>query len=110
MEPHSKEPSADQLLKALGHPLRRRILRAIDGEVGSPAKLAEKLGEPLPSVSYHVRALDRCGALRPAGTRAVRGTIEHFYRGVVEVEWARKALESSRREDAEGAGRAPSRR
>ena len=49
---------------ALGHPLRRRILREMLDERTrtSPRELAAELGEPLSNVSYHVRVLAECGA------------------------------------------------
>jgi len=84
----------DDLFIALAHELRRRILRAAiagDREL-SPTELSERLDEPLSKVSYHVRVLARCGALRLARTRRVRGSTEHFYRPTVREHWARSAL------------------
>lgn len=85
--------TTDDLLTALGHPLRRRILREMSTrERSSPRELAETLSEPLSNVSYHVRVLAGCDALELVGTRAVRGSTQHFYRATVEPEWARSAL------------------
>jgi DNA-binding transcriptional ArsR family regulator len=85
--------TTDDLLTALGHPLRRRILREMTTrERLSPRELAATLGEPLSNVSYHVRVLVDCEALRLVGTRPVRGSTQHFYRATVEPEWARSAL------------------
>ena len=67
-------------LKALGHPLRMRILALLSEEASSPARLAERLGEPLGNVAYHVRTLSGLGLLELVETRPVRGTTEHFYR------------------------------
>jgi hypothetical protein len=48
MTAKSKSPTTDQLLRALNHSLRRRILRLMNGETKSPGALAAELGEPLP--------------------------------------------------------------
>lgn len=96
----SKSPTTDQMLKALNHSLRRRILRLMNGETKSPGALAAELGEPLPSVSYHVRVLCECDVLRLVRAQPVRGSMEHFYEPVVELDWARAALSDSRSEDS----------
>jgi DNA-binding transcriptional ArsR family regulator len=83
----------DDLLIALRHPLRRRILKAMAQEGrSSPRDLSARLSEPLSNVSYHVRVLVDCNTLELVGTRAVRGSTQHFYRAVVESEWARAVI------------------
>jgi DNA-binding transcriptional ArsR family regulator len=62
-----------------------------DGET-SPSDLAEVLGRPLSNVSYHVRVLLNCGVLELVRTRQVRGSMQHFYRSLVEEDWARHIL------------------
>ena len=75
--------------------MRRQILRAMSGdEATSPRELAERLDQPLGNLSYHVRVLAECGALKLVGERPVRGTMQHFYRSSVTVEWARFVLKS----------------
>ena len=71
------------LLKALGHPLRLRILESIS-DVGeaSPVELAGRFGRPLATVSHHVRLLRDLGFLELARTEPRRGAVEHFYRVV----------------------------
>ncbi|MBN9621966.1 MAG: helix-turn-helix transcriptional regulator [Actinobacteria bacterium] len=102
-----------ELLVALRHDLRRRILRAMaEEDPVSPRRLAEVLHEPLSNVSYHVRVLaDDCGAIELVDTRPVRGSMQHFYSSLVEEPWALAALGldgSGGQEDGEGhdAGRA----
>ncbi|HXQ89195.1 MAG TPA: helix-turn-helix domain-containing protein [Solirubrobacterales bacterium] len=86
-------PSEESLLTALGHPLRRRILRAMaDGKPASPKGLAEALSEPLSNVSYHVRVLVQSGALKLVRTKPARGSIQHFYRSDVQAPWAQEVL------------------
>jgi DNA-binding transcriptional ArsR family regulator len=85
----------ERLLKAIAHPLRHRILAAIDeaGEA-SPNQVAQQLGEPLGRVSHHVRVLARLGAIEPTRTEPRRGAVEHYYRPAVKAwfddeSWAR---------------------
>lgn len=66
--------------KAVSNPIRRRILETLDGEPRSPQSLAAELEEPLPNLSYHVKTLERLGAIELTGTRSPRGATEHFYR------------------------------
>jgi DNA-binding transcriptional ArsR family regulator len=90
-------PKPDQLLAALNHPVRRRILRAFDGEETiSPIELANRIDVPLTTVSYHVRILAGQRALKLVRTRPARGAVEHFYRSMVEAEWALAALRASK--------------
>jgi DNA-binding transcriptional ArsR family regulator len=71
------------LLKALGHPLRLRLLEAItDQSEASPVTLARQLDQPLTTVSKHVRLLRELGFVELSRTAPRRGAVEHFYRAV----------------------------
>ena len=72
-----------RLAKALAHPLRVRLLAALNKEVASPNQLAEQVEEPLQNVSYHVRVLQSLGCIELVRTAQRRGAIEHFYRAIV---------------------------
>ena len=67
-------------LKALSHPLRLQILREMNRGVTSPKDIADKLGESLGVVSYHVRTLEELGCIELADTKYRRGAVQHFYR------------------------------
>ena len=67
------------LVKALGHPLRVRILEALQGRSVSPVALSKELRANLGVVSYHTNALLQCGCIEQTRTRPRRGTIEHFF-------------------------------
>ena len=83
----------NDLLAALRHPLRRRILQAMaDGKVVSPRELALTLRHPLSNVSYHVRVLAGCGAVTLVEMKPVRGSVQHLYRCTVRAPWARQVL------------------
>jgi DNA-binding transcriptional ArsR family regulator len=78
----SPEPGLlnQRFVKAVGHPLRQRILIELGDEPASPSQLSVRLDEPLGKVSYHVKILAECGAVDLTHTEQVRGTVEHFYR------------------------------
>ena len=91
-----------RLMKALSHPLRQRILQALNQRVASPAELSVELGESLGNVSYHVKILAELEAIELVRTAPVRGALEHFYRPLVrayidEAHWAQ--LPASIRKD-----------
>ncbi len=67
------------LAKALAHPLRTRILGALEGRTASPSALAEELEAPLGVVSYHVRRLAALGFLKLVKRVPRRGAVEHYY-------------------------------
>jgi DNA-binding transcriptional ArsR family regulator len=92
-------PKGQDLFNALGHPMRRRILRemlASRKEV-SPRELAGKLSEQLSALSYHVRVLAECKAIELVRTERIRGSTQHFYRAVVNTDWALAALKARER-------------
>ncbi len=83
----------NDLLAALRHPLRRRILRAMtDREAVSPLELSGLLEKPLSNVSYHVRVLADCAAVTLVSTTPKRGSMQHFYCASVEAPWALEIL------------------
>ena len=84
------------LFNALGHPMRRRILRAMldMSEEISPGELALKLSEQLSALSYHVRVLAECKAIELVRAERVHGSTQHFYRPRVRANWVLSALEA----------------
>ncbi len=95
-------PDQRDLLTALNHPLRRRILRTLHsaGEARSPGELSRAFQIPLGNVSYHVRILRDKDALALTDVRPVRGSAEHFYVStLVGDELAMQLLESIEDED-----------
>lgn len=97
-------PQTPELIAALNHPLRRRILRAyLDGrfQAASSTQLAGLMEMPLGNVAYHVKTLARLGVLELAGTEKVRGAEERFYvvRLAEQVECVRGVLDACRTAD-----------
>jgi DNA-binding transcriptional ArsR family regulator len=73
----------DNLIKALGHPLRLLLLEAIieSGEE-SPVRLSRRFDKSLTTVSRHIRMLRDLGFVEVTRTEPRRGAVEHFYRAV----------------------------
>ena len=65
--------------KALTHPLRARILAALENRTASPSEIAEELDAPLGVVSYHVRRLHALKFLKLVKRVPRRGAVEHYY-------------------------------
>jgi DNA-binding transcriptional ArsR family regulator len=76
-------PVDPRLAKALSHPMRTRILAILNERVASPNEIAEMIGERLPNVSYHVRALLELECIELVSTAQRRGAIEHYSRAIV---------------------------
>lgn len=70
-----------QVLSALGHPVRIRVIRQCqEGVKQSPSRLHGELPDvPLGTLAYHVRQLAGAGLLERAGRVTRRGAIEHMY-------------------------------
>ena len=78
---NGQDPDLDTLglYRALGHPGRARALELMCEGPTSPSELAREMGVPVGNVAYHVRVLRDGDWIVPAGTRPVRGALEHFY-------------------------------
>jgi DNA-binding transcriptional ArsR family regulator len=81
MKPQS-DISDPSVIKALTHPLRVQILRALEERTASPSELADEIGAPLGNVSYHVRQLHSLGLIKLVKKTPRRGAIEHHYKAV----------------------------
>lgn len=76
----SKHPTEPDWLAAIGHPQRVEIMhRFLATGTATPTAIANALGLPLGSVSYHVRVLKTCGVLRLTGRTKRRGASVHHY-------------------------------
>lgn len=72
----------DRILKALNHPIRRRILRTLADQPGSASSLAEEFGLELSSISYHLNRVlaEGCNAVELVKMIPRRGSVEKIYR------------------------------
>ncbi|HEX7299603.1 MAG TPA: helix-turn-helix domain-containing protein [Solirubrobacteraceae bacterium] len=90
-----------RIVRALSHPVRHRVLVALNERVASPKELAAELGEPLGNVSYHTRVLVKLGCIELVSTTQRRGALEHHYRAVMrpyfdDAAWAKMPLSTRR--------------
>lgn len=67
------------LVKALAHPLRAKMLYALQGRAGSPKELAAHFEVPLSNVAYHIQILRQLKLIRLVKKAQRRGAIEHYY-------------------------------
>ncbi|MEU4235849.1 winged helix-turn-helix domain-containing protein [Actinoplanes sp. NPDC026619] len=65
--------------KALGHPLRHRLLVALRQRPATLGQLAAALDATKGTIGYHIKTLERAGLVRVASTRRVRGGTEQYY-------------------------------
>lgn len=65
--------------KALGHPLRHRILFALGQEASTISRLAKALDQRKGTIAHHLGVLQDAGIVHIAETRTVRGGTEHLY-------------------------------
>jgi DNA-binding transcriptional ArsR family regulator len=71
-----------RLAKALAHPIRTRVLAALDGRTASPSDLATELDVSLGVLSYHVRRLTALGLIKLVKRVPRRGAVEHYYTAI----------------------------
>lgn len=77
----AREDAISQLIHALKHPLRRRILKALMRGPVSASALSKEFEVQLSSVSYHLaKVLKQCGALLVVEQVPRRGVTETVYR------------------------------
>jgi len=69
-----------QQFKALGHPMRHRLLFALGQGEATISQLATTLGSNKGNIAHHLKVLTGAGLAEPAGTRQVRGGTEQYYR------------------------------
>jgi DNA-binding transcriptional ArsR family regulator len=72
--------AAPAQFKALGHPMRHRLLAALGQSEATISQLAAALESNKGNVAHHLRILADAGLVEPAGTRQVRGGTEQYYR------------------------------
>lgn len=93
------------IVKALAHPLRVRILTVLNDRVASPNELRKLLEEGLSQVSYHVKVLKDFEMIEMVKAEPRRGAVEHFYRATNKVfvpSWVAKSWPKSARDGVAG--------
>jgi DNA-binding transcriptional ArsR family regulator len=72
--------STPRQFKALGHPMRQRLLLALGQGEATISQLASALDSNKGNIAHHLRVLADADLVLPAGTRQVRGGTERYYR------------------------------
>ncbi len=82
----SGEPPDEQLTitsagqyRALGHPLRHRLLFALGQQPATISQLATALGSHKGNIAHHLKVLREAGLVAVTHTRQVRGGTEQYY-------------------------------
>ena len=82
----SREPPDEQLTvtsaeqyRALGHPLRHRLLFALGQHPATISQLAVVLGRHKGNIAHHLKVLRQAGRGAVTETRQVRGGTEQYY-------------------------------
>ena len=72
----------DRVLRALNHPVRRRIMRVLVDGAGSATTISQEIGMDVGAVSYHLSQVlaKECDIVELADSVPRRGAIEKFYR------------------------------
>ena len=87
-EPRRRRPATPREAKALGHPLRLRIMRMCLVEELTNKQLADRLDRDPGTVLHHVRQLVAAGLLEQAPVRTgASGALEKPYRSNNETWW-----------------------
>ncbi|TQS44208.1 ArsR/SmtB family transcription factor [Cryptosporangium phraense] len=78
MDEHLEISDAAQY-RALGHPLRHRLLFALGQQPATISQLAKGLDQRKGNIAHHLGVLEAAGLVRIVETRQVRGGTEHYY-------------------------------
>jgi DNA-binding transcriptional ArsR family regulator len=73
---------SSRLVAAMSHPTRFHAMTTLVEEAATPAQIAEKIGEPLNNVTYHIKVLTELGCVELVRVQPARGgrVVEHLYR------------------------------
>lgn len=76
-----RDAAVDRVLRALNHPVRRRILQELSEGSASASTLAKRFDLELGAVSYHLNQVlaRECGVVVLVDTIARRGALEKIY-------------------------------
>ena len=72
--------SSPEEFKALGHPLRQRMLFVLGERPATLSQLATVLDTRKGNIAHHLKVLRSAGLVEPGESRQVRGGTEQYYR------------------------------
>lgn len=71
--------STEQQFRAIGDPLRSRILGIIQHQPATAKQLAERLGATPGAIGHHLHVLEAAGLAQVVARRLIRGTVAKYY-------------------------------
>lgn len=77
--PVSLELTMPEQFKALGDPVRDRILRVIQNEPATAKQIADRLGASPGAIGHHLQVLEAAGLAKVVARRLVRGIVAKYY-------------------------------
>jgi DNA-binding transcriptional ArsR family regulator len=92
----------EQLALVISSEITIKVLVALVERAASPKEVASALGLKVPTVSHHVKKLERMRMIELVEEREVRGAVQHIYRAVIrpivgEEEWETLGLDERQR-------------
>lgn len=83
--PLSLEVNSPQHMKALGDPLRHKILGIIQSRPATAKQIADRLKTPPGTIGYHLQVLEAAGLAKVVARRLVRGIVAKYYTRTVRI-------------------------
>lgn len=83
----------DDLIYILSHPLRIRLIAALNEEEGSAKDLADRLRVSTFNTSYHIKILLKYGRVEAVRQEKVRGATKTIYRAKMDINFPQKIWE-----------------
>lgn len=77
--PLSLEITTEQQLKAIGDPVRSRILGIIQNQPATAKQIADRLGYAPGTIGHHLQVLEEAGLAQVVERRLVRGIVAKYY-------------------------------
>jgi DNA-binding transcriptional ArsR family regulator len=77
--PLALEVNSPQHMKALGDPLRHKILGIIQNRPATAKQIADRLKTPPGTIGYHLQVLEAAGLAKVVARRIVRGIVAKYY-------------------------------
>ncbi|HEX8689716.1 MAG TPA: winged helix-turn-helix domain-containing protein [Solirubrobacterales bacterium] len=92
----------EQLALVISSEITIKVLVALVERSASPKQVATALGLKVPTVSHHVKKLERMGLIELVEEKEVRGAVQHIYRAVIrpivsDEEWEKLGIEERQR-------------
>jgi DNA-binding transcriptional ArsR family regulator len=92
----------EQLALVVSSDITIKVFVVLAERAASPKEIADILGEKVPTVSHHVKKLERLGLIELLEEKEIRGAVQHIYRAIMrpivsEKEWKQLGIEERQR-------------